>query len=150
MFHDDAPFSRIKLEKLLDITPTNNKEKIVIKKVIHKADEADKGKENINKNEIYKDIESLIKCFSIERASQYDMWLNAMFMIANELKEDGEDLFIEFSKKSPNFSEYDCRQFYEKYLDSEFNHKKVVIISDISNKSAQSWSNLGSQINKSG
>ena len=76
----------------------------------------------------------MIKCFSIERATQYDTWLNAMFMIANELKNDGEDLFIEFSKKSPNFSEYDCHQFYEKYLNKSQNDNASICI-----KSGHYW-----------
>ena len=137
MFHDDTPVGDIKLEELLDIIPNNNKEKIVRKRIIHKArviHKADEVKENIKKNEKYIDIENLIKCFSIERATQYDTWLNAMFMIANELKEDGEDLFIEFSKKSPSFSEYDCHQFYEKYLNKSQNENACIGI-----KSGHYW-----------
>ena len=39
-------------------------------------------------------------------------------MIANELKNEGEELFINFSKKrtDKSFDEASCREYYEKYL----------------------------------
>jgi hypothetical protein len=43
-------------------------------------------------------------------------------------------LFIEFSKKSPSFSEYDCHQFYEKYLNKSQNENACIGI-----KSGHYW-----------
>ena len=35
-------------------------------------------------------------------------------MVVNELREEGEELFIEFSKKCPSFYEFNCRIFIKK------------------------------------
>ena len=50
-----------------------------------------------------KDIENLVSCFSIIRASDYDKWTKVMFMIVNELGQAEEEIFCEFSKKITNY-----------------------------------------------
>lgn len=59
-----------------------------------------------------KDIAKLISCFSGERATNYDKWVQVMFMIVNELGKEGEDLFLEFSKKSTTYDKNNSVEFY--------------------------------------
>ena len=54
-------------------------------------------------------------------------------MVFNELKEEGEELFIEFSKKCPSFDEFNCRNFYSKCLSTDRSpeEKKITIASGL-------------------
>jgi hypothetical protein len=62
------------------------------------------------------DMEKLISCFSVTRATDYNMWLGVMFMIANEMGDAGEQLFLDFSKKSPSFDENNCERMFRAYV----------------------------------
>ena len=65
----------------------------------------------------YDEIEKLVSCFTKERATERDTWLNCMFLILNELGDKGEDLFLKFSQKcSAKYNEYDCKTKYRQEL----------------------------------
>lgn len=70
-------------------------------------------------NEKKTDLTKLISCLSAERATNYNKWVQVMFMFVNELGQDGEDLFLEFSKKSATYDKKNCIDFYRKNLYSD-------------------------------
>jgi hypothetical protein len=76
-----------------------------------------------------KDIENLVSCFSIIRATDYDKWTKVMFMIVNELGQTGEDIFCEFSKKSPTFNKDSCIKYFRQnvYTDKKKTKKETLI-----------------------
>lgn len=86
--------------------------------------------------EKFTEISNLIKCFSIERATDYTPWLEVMIMIANELGENGEQLFFEFSKKASNYNENECKRKYREYF---YKSKKLIKEQKLTIASGHFW-----------
>lgn len=101
---------------------------------------------NDDKNLKNIEIENLISCFSETRATEYEDWLKVMFMIANELGINGENLFLKFSKKSKKFNDNDDeqkkineQQCVNKYREYIYKQNKLVREKKITIGSGHLW-----------
>ena len=69
-------------------------------------------------------ITKLIKCYTVERASNYESWFNCLMAIKNEQGNEGMSNFLDFSKLSSTYDQAEC---IKKYNDFKADKKEKIL-----------------------
>jgi P4 family phage/plasmid primase-like protien len=78
--------------------------KKIVKKIVKKVDE-----------KIDENLEKYVNLLSIKRASDYDTWVSVGLCLKT-LSVDNEELFLQFSKKSPTYDEVACKNKFNEIV----------------------------------
>jgi P4 family phage/plasmid primase-like protien len=88
----------------------------ILEKIKGKMDINEVKYETINnkRDAEYEKVKKLVNILSLERADQYESWLNVGFSLYN-INEKYIDIYIEFSKKSAKFKESEVRDKWNEF-----------------------------------
>ena len=118
----DYMISKLKQKLPKKVVPINTPNKEGKKK------EKKENTEQIEESDIDKKkkiIKNLILCFTDQRATDYNSWVNVGFAIYNELDRDGYELFMDFSKKSAGFDFNSCVNKYNGFSEKPEDKKQL-------------------------